>query len=228
MVALREKDARAHDFHFAQVDCAANGDLCHQNGVKYYPSIYLYVNGEHFDEYSGKRTIDALNQYIDDNLPAKVSWGEDDGEEGVTKAEGVKDGEEDSFAIQTSSPDAPEGKGELDVGGPKLDETRMVVQVADPATKGKAERDANAADGLVHVGGPDEINALRSGESKGAGFVKFYAPWCGHCKTLAPRWIELASQLKGQVHVYEVDCEDGKNKGLCKQEGVKAYPTLKL
>lgn len=56
--------------------------------------------------------------------------------------------------------------------------------------------------------------------------VKFYAPWCGHCKSLIPAWEKAAKSLKGVVPVVKVDCTS--NAGVCQKYGVKGYPTLKL
>lgn len=53
-------------------------------------------------------------------------------------------------------------------------------------------------------------------------FVKFYAPWCGHCKKLAPEWAKLEHN---EVVIAEVDCTE--NKKLCTDVGVRGYPTLK-
>ncbi|KAI8076195.1 hypothetical protein BDF21DRAFT_494931 [Thamnidium elegans] len=61
-------------------------------------------------------------------------------------------------------------------------------------------------------------------DSKEPWFVKFYAPWCGHCKHLQPVWTQLAKNLKNKVNVAEVNCED--SKALCQEFKVTGLPTL--
>ena len=58
-------------------------------------------------------------------------------------------------------------------------------------------------------------------------FVKFYAPWCGHCKALAPKFKKLAELMEGtQFVIAEVDCTSAT--AFCQQHGVRGYPTLKF
>ena len=32
-------------------------------------------------------------------------------------------------------------------------------------------------------------------------FIKMYAPWCGHCKSMAPAWEEFAESMAGDDSV---------------------------
>jgi len=56
--------------------------------------------------------------------------------------------------------------------------------------------------------------------------IEFYAPWCGHCKKLAPIWDQLAEELKDVPHltIAKMDATANEVDGV----DVKGYPTLKF
>ncbi len=58
--------------------------------------------------------------------------------------------------------------------------------------------------------------------------VEFYAPWCGHCKKLAPEYAKAALELAPieSVALAKVNCD--KEKDLCGKYGVTGYPTIKV
>jgi protein disulfide-isomerase A6 len=58
--------------------------------------------------------------------------------------------------------------------------------------------------------------------------VEFFAPWCGHCKNLAPVYEELAqafSHAKDKVQIAKVDADAERDLG--QRFGVQGFPTLK-
>lgn len=57
-------------------------------------------------------------------------------------------------------------------------------------------------------------------------FVKFYAPWCGHCQAMAEDFKSAAKLLKGKAVLAEVDAT--KEEKLAQSYKVEGFPTLKL
>jgi len=60
-------------------------------------------------------------------------------------------------------------------------------------------------------------------------FIKWYAPWCGHCKELAPDWDKMANEWfesnnKNNVLVASVDCT--KEEEWCVEMDITGFPTL--
>ncbi|KAL5362722.1 thioredoxin-like protein [Aspergillus floccosus] len=60
--------------------------------------------------------------------------------------------------------------------------------------------------------------------------VAFTAPWCGHCKNLAPTWETLANDfaLEPNVVIAKVDAEAENARATAKDQGVTGYPTIKF
>eukprot|EP01135_Chromosphaera_perkinsii_P001924 Nk52_evm73s212 gene=Nk52_evmTU73s212 len=63
--------------------------------------------------------------------------------------------------------------------------------------------------------------------SEGKWIVKFYAPWCGHCKRVAPVFDDVAGLFKGRVNFGDVDCTQKESVEICAANDVKGYPTIK-
>lgn len=54
--------------------------------------------------------------------------------------------------------------------------------------------------------------------------VKYYAPWCGHCKALAPVWEELGTHFADNQNIViaKFDATENEAEGV----NVSSYPTL--
>jgi len=59
-------------------------------------------------------------------------------------------------------------------------------------------------------------------------YVEFYAPWCGHCKNLAPHWDTAARKLNGVVKFGAIDVDAAENKAIGGQYGVTGFPSIKI
>lgn len=59
--------------------------------------------------------------------------------------------------------------------------------------------------------------------------VEFFAPWCGHCKNLAPVYEQLAQDFafakKDKLSIAKVDADSEKELG--KRFGIQGFPTIK-
>jgi thioredoxin-like negative regulator of GroEL len=50
------------------------------------------------------------------------------------------------------------------------------------------------------------------------------APWCGHCKNLAPEWKKAAGELKGVAKLGAVDSTV--HQRISSKYTIKGYPTI--
>jgi thiol-disulfide isomerase/thioredoxin len=72
---------------------------------------------------------------------------------------------------------------------------------------------------------PDNYDELTAGKTV---FIKFLAPWRGHCKKMKPDWDKLMKEFEGSDTqlIADVDCTT-EGKPLCEANGIRGYPSLK-
>ncbi|XP_028314414.1 sulfhydryl oxidase 2 isoform X3 [Gouania willdenowi] len=83
----------------------------------------------------------------------------------------------------------------------------------------------------------DPLELLSSGSlkpavinSSSAWIVQFFSSWCGHCIQYSDTWKLLAQDVKDwqdAIRVGVLDCAQEENFDVCKEFGIKFYPTFK-
>lgn len=102
----------------------------------------------------------------------------------------------------------------------------MLLSLSSPVGDGEKPQNAwsDEQSDVVHLTALNFDNFLKGKEA----FVAFYAPWCGHCNSMKPAFLELATKLKAEESpVVVAAVEATTNRDLAKRELVKAYPTCK-
>ena len=59
-------------------------------------------------------------------------------------------------------------------------------------------------------------------------FVEFYAPWCGHCKSLEAHWDTAARKMKGVVKFGAINVDAEENKSIGSKYAIQGFPTIKI
>eukprot|EP00591_Stephanopyxis_turris_P006131 CAMPEP_0195522428 /NCGR_PEP_ID=MMETSP0794_2-20130614/20598_1 /TAXON_ID=515487 /ORGANISM="Stephanopyxis turris, Strain CCMP 815" /LENGTH=249 /DNA_ID=CAMNT_0040652185 /DNA_START=104 /DNA_END=853 /DNA_ORIENTATION=- len=76
----------------------------------------------------------------------------------------------------------------------------------------------------------EHLTQASTGQTTGKWFVKFYAPWCGHCKSLAPVWDKLADVVAAEhadTGIIIAKIDNTKHTEIRARFGITGFPTLK-
>jgi len=99
----------------------------------------------------------------------------------------------------------------------------MRFLLAFAAVASATEPEATGPSNVVQLGGKTWHQT-----DQGLTLVKFYAPWCGHCKRMAPAYERVARQYNGGALVTIAKVDGTAFPGLLKRYNIAGYPTVVL
>jgi thiol-disulfide isomerase/thioredoxin len=107
---------------------------------------------------------------------------------------------------------------------------RSVSASSAAETTTTSETTASDDDGAIELT-PTAFRAqLQAKPSNEKYFAKFYAPWCGHCKSMAKDWDALAAEMKSEgrsdLKLFSVDASTQAEASVAREFEIKSFPTL--
>lgn len=235
-----EPYTKSHDFHLASVDCTVDGDLCGEHKILGYPTLLLYKDGERIDEWLNIGGSDPLvpiakfiDKYVGGTELESSTTSSSTADLQQTKPTSLASTETGEKVFQ----DASNMISDTGVTGDAKEDGTSASDSA-PAAANKLARPLLSSDfssnepqqqifsnptGMSVNLTPDTFTKLVTNTHAGW-FIKFYAPWCNHCKAMAPAWNELANDFRDKLNIGEVNCDVETR--LCKDIKIRGYPTL--
>ncbi|OJD15562.1 hypothetical protein AJ78_04185 [Emergomyces pasteurianus Ep9510] len=207
---------RFYDFNFASMDCIANADKCQALNVDFFPLFTLYHKGKKVESFTGKKSIAGLSKFIEDKLEQIKP--------GSRSQNGLRLPEPGDTKVDTvASPSKPEGKPE---GKPAASPEAKVQPPKENAPSVVPKRPSGPVPNPQGTSIPLTAESFQKlvTNTHVPWFIKFYTPWCSHCKAMSASWLQMARDMKGSLNVGEVNCEQEPR--LCKDARVGSYPTI--
>jgi protein disulfide-isomerase len=226
-----------YDFHFGSLDCVAFGSACSEHDVQAFPTFILYHDAEEVKRFEGTKDMKGLSDFVEGVL------------ETIKPGSRIAGGPKLPAPEDKSSPDfqgpepapasaaAPTEKVEGAIPAPVAGNEELAAS-SNPETMEERTHSGGtlpvSAKPKKAVATPNPLGTSISFTAEtfqnqvtmtqDPWFIKFYAPWCGHCQAMAPNWVQLGKEMKGRLNVGEVNCD--KESRLCKDVHLRGFPTI--
>lgn len=212
-LAVSTSFTELYSFHFAEINCEAYGDICSGLGIEGYPTLNLYKDGKLFDAYpiESRRDMASMSEWLEERL-AKINT------IGGKKEKQMKD-------IPES--EVKEEKGDLEQevfqNMKPIKPIKSIKPIPSTTIASSTPVVTPNPDGISYQFTRDDFIQMVE-TTQDPWMIKFYAPWCDHCRAMAPAWAELAREMTGKLRIGEVNCNEENR--LCRDIRLRGYPTI--
>ncbi|KAJ3191426.1 hypothetical protein HK101_007720 [Irineochytrium annulatum] len=214
----RKEALAAKNFFIGKVECTENEDLCDgDQAIGGFPTVRLFHKGVVVEEMEPSPDHNTdFDPYIASVFTRIEDGTFDKKADELIKIKKAKEEEERLEQARAAKEKAASDAKYQAVLSKAMDGALKVVSDAVKPKPG-----INPEGAVVHLTDKTFGPATKEAEW----FVMFHAPWCGHCKHLAPTWEALAAKLKGKMNIAKVDCTT--ETALARKYEIRGYPTLK-